>query len=355
MVYFLVMAAALAGSLHGYQDQTAMAERGTPANISALTHHVQILHQRMTDDGLTVHAWISPGSPACAALQEITDGRSIHVLKPEYLTVTAGGKIVQETVASYGCNAYSPLNSALVKKYSQQQFITVYAGVAGMAALTRTALSRQKAVTNLVAQVVQMGGSGIELAFEGFDQWTSSMYTNYKTFVTALAEALHAAGKKLMIDAPAIASAAAQAQYAFKYEDIAQLPVDYITVIVYDYHYDYGVGAPVAPAAWMKSCITWVKQRITDIDKIVIGMPSYGYHGPTGTDDITSDTYEQTKTYPGFSTAQRDPESYEMFWTHNGITYCYQDSLTMNFKRALIASLGIKNISVWHLGGNQWF
>jgi len=42
-------------------------------------------------------------------------------------------------------------------------------------------------------------------------------------------------------------------------------------------------------------------------------------------------------------------------WTYQGISHTYQDEISLNEKRALIESLGIKYVSVFHLGGNAWF
>jgi spore germination protein YaaH len=44
-----------------------------------------------------------------------------------------------------------------------------------------------------------------------------------------------------------------------------------------------------------------------------------------------------------------------MMFTHAGVFYDYADSQTLNTKRSLLEHLGIQNVSVWHLGGNQWF
>ncbi len=302
-----------------------------------------------------VQGWIYPGAPACDAGKEIADGRVLHVLKAEYYRLNDAGRLVLRTASRDGCNGYSAANAAAVKKFSQHQYVTVSGGTIGMRAMTSNATLRTQAVSALTTFIRAIGFSGVELDFEGFGSWTAADYRNYKQFVRELGEALHADGRRLLVDGPPISNQTEQGYYQWRYEDFNALPVDQIVVMAYDYQYDYGAGSPVAPNAWVVGIIRWVKQRIPDTDRIVIGMPSYGYHGFTGQYRITIDTLEQSKQFPGFTTARRDPISHEMHWQSGDTSYFTQDTISLNRKRELIESEGIKHISVWHLGGNAWF
>jgi spore germination protein YaaH len=299
-------------------------------------------------------AWIYPGPPGCNAANEYKDGRVIDTLKPQYYKLSASGTLIQLTTANAGCNAYSENNALEIKKYSKSQYVTVAGNLPGMDALVTSQAKMVQAVTTLKTFLDTVKFTGVEIDFEGFSQWTPQQYQGYKNFLTLLGNTLHQNGYKLMIDGPAV-SANDSSQYQWRYEDFNALPVDYIVVMEYDWQYDSGVGTPVAPFAQEKEVTRAVIGEIKDINKIVIGIPSYGYHGRIGGDSITIDTYAQSQTYPGFTTAKRDKLSGEMMFTHAGIFYDYADSQTLNLKRSLIESLGIKNISVWSLGGNQWF
>ncbi len=299
-------------------------------------------------------AWIYPGAPACKAASEYS-GRNIAVLKPEYFTVGSDGAIVLRTVETDGCNGYSSANAADIKLNSQEQYVTVSSGRANMQKMVSSTILRSSAIKTLTTFVQQEGFTGIELDFEGYGQWSATDYQNYKYFVNELGEALHAQGKKLMIDGPAIGTATEQNYYDWKYEDFAALPVDYILVMAYDYQYDYGAGSAISPNQWVQNIVQWTKAKIADDSKIIIGIPSYGYHGQTGGYTINIDTQTQSSSFNGFALAQRDPASHEMMWEQSGISYRYMDSEGLNKKRELIESLGIQNISVWHLGGNDWF
>lgn len=302
----------------------------------------------------TAQAWIYPGEPACQANREYKDGRRIAVLKPEYYSVTTDGQLRLLTVQEDGCNAYSAANAADVKRYSTQQFVTVSAGSTEMRALVGSTNRRGQAVTTLSNFVSSIGFTGVELDFEGFGQWSASDYTSYKTFLRELADQLHGQGKQLMIDGPPIGTSTEQGYYQWRYEELATLPVDWLVVMAYDYQYDYGVGQPIAPNTWVKQIIRWAKARVP-AQKLVIGLPSYGYHGQTSSYNVIIDTLAQTRLFSGFGAAQRDANSAEMKWSTGGQTFFFQDSTGLNAKRALIESEGISAVSVWHLGGNPWF
>jgi|GEM_PF-1488424 len=298
-----------------------------------------------------IQTWVYPGYPACGAPAEYSDGRHIDTLKPEYYTVQSTGALRQLTVSIDGCNGYSANNAADIKAHSDYQYVTVSGNIINVRKLLASSALRSSAITTLTDFVVANDFTGVEIDWEGFGDWTATDYANYKNFVTALQNNLHAHNKSLIIDAPAIADSVYQGYFPFKYEDFTN--IDYVAIMTYDYQYDYGVGQPVAPEAWVANTINWAKARL-DTNKIIIGLPSYGYHGVIGSYNIIIDTYEQSATYPGYSSRQLNADGEEA-WTYGGTYYVAQAASTLNQKKALVESMGIKNISVWHLGGNLWF
>lgn len=303
---------------------------------------------------LTTMAWMYPGAP-CDARQEYTV-RHINVLKPQYYTLQSNGMLVQDTISSAGCNGYSPEEVALVKANSDQQFVTISGQTQGAMGLATSPALTANFTNTLITFLNTVHFTGIELDFEGVAQWTPQQYSQFKSFVTTLGNALHKSGYQLMIDGPAISNTVNQGYYPWKYEDFNNLPVDYLVPMAYDEQYDTGSGTAVQSLPWLKGVCAWMKNKVTDASKIVIGIPSYGYHAPVGTyRDFVNDAYIQTQAYPGFNTAQRNPLSGEMMWTNNGISYVYSDTTTLDGKLQAVLDAGLSKISVWHLGGNQWF
>lgn len=300
-------------------------------------------------------AWIYPGNPACSASTEYADGRKIDILKPEFFTIS-GGILTRLDSTNTQCNGYSPETIAKLKQYSSEQYVTVSSPSANdMETFFATALlASSTEISTLVNFVVQNDLTGIELDFEEFSGWSPDAYAKYKTFITVLGTKLHASGKKLMIDGPAVSSNSEESWFIWRYADFVTLPVDTIVVMAYDYQYDYGAGAPVAPLDWLHSVIVWTSSKYPK-EKLTIGIPSYGYQGTKGSYRITILTNQQLAKKIGYKTATRDFRSGEMTWQSGTTVYFYQDAISMQQKRDVAASLGITSVSVWHLGGNLWF
>ena len=222
-------------------------------------------------------AWMYPGEPACTALEEAKE-IDVDILKPEYFLVTNGGKMELMTEEVYGCNGYSKANVAAVKAASKEQYVMVSSSYAEdmRLFLEEDATSGIHADT-LVAFVVEERFEGVELDFEDYGGWTPEVYASYKQFLQRLGDQLHAAGKKLMIDVPAVSNDIEEKWYVLRLADFSTLPVDYVVVMAYDYQYDHGVGEPVAPFSWIAAVASFTKSRYMDVSKIVMGIPAYGY------------------------------------------------------------------------------
>ncbi len=303
-----------------------------------------------------IMAWIYPGGQSCNAKTEYSDGRKIAVLKAEYFSLSESGDLVQINDSKGNCNGYSAANIASLKKYSKEQYVTVSSSYAGsMDLFLSAALQDNTDINTLVDFTVKNNITGIELDFEDFGGWTQPMYEHYKEFVTKLGNALHEKKKKLMIDGPATSNSVEEAWYVWRYADFKTLPIDKVVIMAYDYQYDQGSGQPIAPISWIQGTIKWTLGRFPDKAKLSVGIPSYGYKGTIGTQKFSLLTYDQIKKEAGFSSAQRDPNSFEMSWQNGNNVYFYQDGISMTKKLQAIKSAGINSVSVWHLGGNLWF
>jgi hypothetical protein len=319
----------------------------------------------------TVQGWVYPGDASCSADDEYKDGRQIHTLKPQYYTMNTSGVLVLDTVAVGGCNGYSVANAQDVASSSAEQFFTVSGNTTGFHALMNSSSLQTTFIATTTALATSTGFTGVELDIEGYGTWTAADTVLYYTFLTNLANTLHANGKKLMVDVPPIWNSAANTDsgtgdywdsanssgyYKLTYDELRNTPVDYFVVLAYDSQFDYGAGYAIQPLRWAGDIIAFAKKKFQDPNRIVIGIPSYGYQGTTGGFSITENSLNVTKTKTGYATAVRDGASGEMTWTNAGVSYDYVDSTGLAIKRSYIESQGISRVSVWSLGdGNPWF
>lgn len=333
----------------------------TSIEINQTLQPIQKTNQRssamvLPTDSVTTLAWVYPGEPSCNAKKEYSDGRNIDVLRAEYMTIDDYGMIQILSEEEAGCNGYSPQNLSDLKKYSTYQLATISGIGTGLMELLNDKSKQQKAIEAATNFVITTEMNGVDIDFEDFGNWNETQYSAYKSMMTELGTQLHSHGKSLVINGPAIYDSAIQNAFQWRYTDFDKLPIDYITVMAYDYQYDYGGGTPVAPDEFITASIEDAKKGITDHSRIIVGIPSYGYSAKEGSyKGIKITTFEQDANTFGLNNATRDSSSQEMIRTINGEVSVFQDEISLDHKKRLVLNSGLNKISVWHLGGNRWF
>ena len=318
----------------------------------------------------TLQGWTFPD-----ALNVNTDieANNFHTIKPIWYEVDAtGGDIGTldlRTVAGYGAFGYNATNTLIIKDNSTEQFVTVSGNDPEIHTLTGSSTLVTSMTAELIAFATSTGFTGIELDWEGFGSWTAGETTDYINYVRYLSNEAHKYGLKTMIYLPPIwnscsncesgsgdewDSANSDGYYQLEYEDFEDVPVDYLLIAVYDYHFDYGAGRPNAPLKWQDEIINYAKSKISNHDRLIIGIPASGYGGATGGYSFTAYTYDAISSVPGFSGATRDAESGELTWTNGGNSYFVSDSEALNIKRERAERQGIKRVSLWHIGDNEY-
>jgi len=349
----------------------------------------------------SIQAWIYPGyndpaTHACDATSEYQDGRLINLLKPEYLHINSG--VLQLYPFSLvGCNGYNENNASDVLNL---QFGTVtrpgYITVSGSHLSLKTLLedqTKKNALKNAIINYMTYNNSmpnmskfeGVELDFEnpsisdtvpfGPSLWNDPVpinvscwgsyqkyWSSYFQLINMIGDALHSMPipKKLMIDCPEMnQDASGKWDYGFFKNNPN---VDYICVMAYDYMYTHS-GEAVAPTNWVSNIVDYVISKMGgstsndyNMNKVIIGIPSYGYTLVNNEVVLKQKLDAQAQTgYYNISDNPRDAASYERYFTKNGIKWYYQDGIGMSAKEEFIRSKGIKHVSVWSLGGNTWF
>ena len=300
--------------------------------------------------------WIYPGNPACNTRAELESIEQVFQLKPEFATINSAGDTIILTEADAGCNALSRNNIDYYNSKSTEQFVTISGSGEGFKNLVNSPTKRAQSVQLLTDLMAQVEMTGIELDFEGYSGWTAADYQGYKVYLQELGASLQSGGYKLMIDAPAIYNDGIQSVFEFRYSDFENLPVDYITVMAYDYQYDYGGASPVTEDQFLLDSIARIKEELPSWqEKLWVGLPTYGYTAQEGAYRITILTRDQV--FDRLSQAQIDqatriPNSMELIYKDGSQVYVWQDDISVQHKIDLVQGEGIDNIAIWHLGGN---
>jgi len=297
-----------------------------------------------------------------------------HTVSAMWYELNSSGDLVFRNSSSYGSNFYyTAANALLVRENATVALINVSSGNAtGVNALTNNSTKRSNAITSLTAFCDNNNFDGVDLDLETFQvaSMSAGQYTDFKTFVRELGDALHAKGLLLSIEVPPIWNTAAntesgsgdawdsansQGYYRLVYSDFNTLPVDMVVVMAYDYQYDYSAGEPNQPLKWLEEILRFARQNIDESrTEIVAGIPAAGYSGATGGYSITGRTYDYLAAQTGFGGASRDAGSGELIWANAGTSYAAIDDTAVQLKVAQAEAVGIFKYALWHIGDNQY-
>lgn len=150
---------------------------------------------------------------------------------------------------------------------------------ASAAAILSDPSRRGRVAAALAQKVIEAEWDGINLDFEG--PW--ALRSEYTAFVAAVSARLRPLGKEVSVDVvcqvrPPRGVAGGRATWAdpFDYPALGQL-VDRVMLMGYDYHPLGGPPGPVGPAWWLRQVLEWTLRWIP-ADRVVLGLPFYGYH-----------------------------------------------------------------------------
>jgi len=167
-------------------------------------------------------------------------------------------------------------------------------GSTGVSALLNSRAARENAVSQIASFVE---ANGIEGANIDFEYVTSSVKDSFTLFIEELAESLHSSSsgrKDLYIAMPAV-----PAWYpGYDYSALSSAS-DGLFIMGYDFHYSGSTEAgPVAPTVnsslWGYYAVNTTIGDYLDYgasrEKMILGVPYYGYDWPTQTDALKSQT-----------------------------------------------------------------
>ena len=217
-----------------------------------------------------------------------------------------------------------------------------------------SAAARTVHVAALVDLVGVKGYDGLDVDYENL---AASDRDRYTAFVTELANALHAKGKRLTIAVHPKTSepgswSGPQAQ---DYAALGRV-VDRLRVMAYDYSWATSGPGPVAPLSWVDDVARFAASQVAP-EKVQLGMPLYGYdwNGTVGegiTYDVVLARMGQYGATRQWSTTDAAPWfSYAAGGTKH--TVWYEDAQSVAAKLPVVDRHGLGGPVFWRLGGED--
>jgi hypothetical protein len=360
---------------------------------------------------MKVGYWSYPGSTAWNATwgengvefnqTNLTKYNHSYKIFAEFLTVDTGATatgFIQEITTAQG--GYTTGNVTTYKNNCQELFATCSsANNADMELIMNDLNGLGVSAINTMTTFVQDNTlSGIDLNWEDFSSWSVGFGTTFAGWLGDLKTSLNNIGASLNLDLPYIGNATIASAYNFDYSTFID-NVDYLTIAMYDIHFDWGYGMGICPIEAlvggsyhdndMTLGVTEEQGKTTffengtlgkfasdnsnnNMDKLIIGLPAYGFAHTNGA-GVYSFTNNLTKNKINFNSSydtntlfgQRDTSG-ELRWNSSGHTMVFCDGSSMR-RRTEICRQWLKKweldnpsktkpiyeVMFWHMGGNN--
>lgn len=215
---------------------------------------------------------------------------------------------------------------------------------------------------------------GVNIDIEYAGPVTPQLREHYVQFLTKVSQHIRSHKNDITLSIDVYASSATK-QLLWDLEKIAPL-VDYVVIMAYDFHRSSSATAgPVAPlfekeTGWNESINTSLQAFIQKVppEKILLGVPFYGYEWQTTSSQPESFTFPRTGATASYKRVKelltrREELGIQEHWEENALapylTYAlddehfmvyYEDARSLAYKLEYVHQLDLAGIAIWSLG-----
>ncbi len=207
-------------------------------------------------------------------------------------------------------------------------------------------------ISSITQLAVSQSYAGIDLDYEELQAGDREAFSS---FVTQLADSLHAAHKTLSVAVFAKVDDAGDDPRNVA-QDYAAIGVaaDEVRLMTYDYHWESSPPGPIAPAGWVHDVLAYATTVIPP-QKLVVGLDQAGYDwvGKRGT--TISFTQAMSLASQHGVAVQWDPLSQSPWFRYtaaNGTQHevWFENAASADAKRAIADSFGVHAVFLWMYG-----
>ncbi|MCA9375828.1 MAG: fibronectin type III domain-containing protein [Candidatus Doudnabacteria bacterium] len=315
----------------------------------------------------SAHAW-TPISADAQDVQETVHANAtlLGSISPFRYDVQEGGGIV-----SKGEIAPEILEDA---RNAGTKILPTVANVNGPDGVVSTLLQNEEAIARhidvILAEVVERGYDGIDINYEALGADSRDAFT---AFVQELSKRLHEQDKRLSVTVqPKVSGSEPWAGPAgVDYDAIGEV-ADQVRIMTYDAARPNTLPGPVAPLSWAEDRVAYALQHVP-AEKLVVGIPLYGYHWCLGGAPETSEpvSAENACTTTGitwegvqdlteeFGVVPRWDEESQTPWFRytdkagNESVVHFEDAKSIGKKLESYRAMGVQQVVFWRLGSED--
>ena len=205
-----------------------------------------------------------------------------------------------------------------------------------------------KLTDTLAQKAKELGVNGLDIDIEGIRKEDKNAFIS---FLQKMSQKLKKEGLIMSVDVSAqtqiVVWKGVEGQDLKRIGQIA----DEVRIMLYDEHSSSTKPGPISSKTWIEDVALYTLGQINK-DKIVMGIPSYGYiwnknGNSEGLQFDEFNKYLSDKKY----TSKRDSNSAELVITGDNFSGWLSDSEAMHEKIKILRQIGLNKFIIWHLGG----
>lgn len=209
---------------------------------------------------------------------------------------------------------------------------------------------RSQTIENLLRQAKAWNLSGVHIDFEMVPPQDRQ---NLNLFMQELYNRLRPEGLEVTIAVPAKTRESLSDWWSggFDYATLARYS-DKMMIMAYDEHWRGGPPGPVASIGWVERVIRFALSQGVPPEKIVLGVPAYGYDWPREGRGV-SRTYQEAMEIASRHGARiewDDTAKVPYFRYGDGRQVWFENRSSLSHKIELVKKYGLAGISLWRLG-----
>ncbi len=298
------------------------------------------------------------------------------------LTIGGDGKLITVGEDGYTEPGFNKLNSDEFLQIAQQvshnkgkmEIALTQFNNDDIVSFLNSETAQQSLITSLDSILLAYPIEGVNVDIEYSGEVTDHLRQNLVAFVTKLHNHLTQkyAGIPLSID---MYSSAASRPLIWDVEAIGK-QVDYIVIMAYDFHRQSSpIAGPVAPlfggkTLWDSDISDHLKDfiKVVPADKLLLGVPFYGYEWQTTSDDELATTIPNTGATASYQRVQevlanKNELQVEEHWNEEALSpylvyteddqthvIYYDNSRSLSYKLDFVNQLDLGGIAIWALG-----
>lgn len=214
--------------------------------------------------------------------------------------------------------------------------------------------SRAKHIDDIMSVLNRLPFDGVNIDYE---QVAPSQRANFTTFINQLAARLHQQHKLLSLALHPVTDSQSQQRYSFQDVKALSKPADFMQLMAYDQHENDSDPGPIASNQWVSKALGYLKSRQVPMNKVLLGVPLYGYDWTKDSDSQAADVSyksEQELMAKHHAELKWDEDAKASYFTYNqdGQTHevWFEDARSVQADLRLAQQAGVGGISFWHLG-----